>query len=167
MKKFFPRFAFLLGLLLALMAGSSLAVSEQGPVKVGLYYGSSALASANLENSVGSGYRFGYYNNGSFVTLGSTSVTQISMLKTQNIYLAGEHGKDVPAGAGVVLKKNFGGLGLSHGNARRGGAHNRAAGDPQGIHSRLGRLSGGISAASDIVCTGRPRGEAAGQCGRL
>ena len=31
-------------------------------VKVGLRYGSSALFSANLENAVGSGYEFGYYD---------------------------------------------------------------------------------------------------------
>ncbi|MDE6456768.1 MAG: hypothetical protein K2L38_12920 [Dysosmobacter sp.] len=30
-------------------------------VKVGLRYGSSALFSANLENAVGSGYEFGYF----------------------------------------------------------------------------------------------------------
>ena len=75
--------------LLATLVGSSLAVSDTQTVKVGLAYGSGALASANLENSVGSGYRFGYYtSSGTFVSLGSTSTTQISMLKTQNLYLA-------------------------------------------------------------------------------
>ena len=32
-------------------------------VKVGLRYGSSALFSANLENAVGSGYAFGWYDS--------------------------------------------------------------------------------------------------------
>lgn len=64
------------------------AASEKEMVRVGLFYGSSALATANLENSTGSGYRFGYYDRAdSFVDLGSTGETQISMLKTQTIYL--------------------------------------------------------------------------------
>lgn len=47
------------------------------------------MASANLENSVGNGYQFGYYDGaGTFISLGSTDTTQISMLKTQNLYLA-------------------------------------------------------------------------------
>ncbi len=49
-------------------------------VKVGLRYGSSALSVANLENAEGRGYSFGYYDvDRSFVALGSTSETQISM----------------------------------------------------------------------------------------
>lgn len=32
-------------------------------VKVGLRYGTSALFSANLENAVGSGYDFGYFED--------------------------------------------------------------------------------------------------------
>lgn len=74
-------------------------------VRVGLAYGSGALPSANLENNVGSGYRFGYYNtNGSFVTLGSTTQTQISMLKTQNIYLKSDlyYASD-PGGSTAVI----------------------------------------------------------------
>ncbi len=53
-------------------------------VKIGLYYktGSSdtALSSANLENKVGNGYQFGYYDsNRVFQALGSTNNTQITM----------------------------------------------------------------------------------------
>ncbi len=58
-------------------------------VRIGLFYGDGALSSANLENSDGSGYRFGYYDrDGQFVKLGSTTQTQISMLKTENMYLS-------------------------------------------------------------------------------
>ncbi|MBU5434848.1 SpoIID/LytB domain-containing protein [Pseudoflavonifractor sp. MSJ-37] len=60
------------------------------PVRVGLYYGSTALATANLENSTGSGYRLGYFDDDEdFVELARTSETKISMLKAQNIYLSG------------------------------------------------------------------------------
>lgn len=53
---------------------------ENGVVKVGLRYGTSALASANLENAEGAGYEFGYYDSGrSFVSLGRTDVTTITM----------------------------------------------------------------------------------------
>lgn len=67
------------------------AADDQNLRRIGLYYGSDALATANLENSVGSGYRFGYFDNDlNFVPLGYTTETQISVLKTQNIYLASD-----------------------------------------------------------------------------
>lgn len=51
-----------------------------GVVKVGLRYGSTALASANLENAEGAGYEFGYYDGDRrFVSLGRTDVTTITM----------------------------------------------------------------------------------------
>ncbi len=51
-----------------------------GVVKVGLRYGSSAMASANLENEVGSGYEFGYYDDSrQFVALARTAETKITM----------------------------------------------------------------------------------------
>ena len=54
-------------------------------LRVGLFYGSTALPGANLENSVGSGYRFGWYDdNLTFHQLGSSPETQISVVKTQN-----------------------------------------------------------------------------------
>ncbi len=56
-------------------------------VRVGLYYNSNTLESANLENAVGSGYRFGYFDGRSFVPLGpTTSKTQISVLRDINMY---------------------------------------------------------------------------------
>ena len=75
-------------LLITLVALPAQASLENQMIRVGLFYGSTALPTANLENSTGSGYRFGYFNGGgAFVPLGSTGETQISMLKTQNIYL--------------------------------------------------------------------------------
>lgn len=64
------------------------------PIRVGLTYGSGALATANLENNTGagSGYRFGYYDtNLQFHELGRTdqSTTKLTMLKTQNIWVNG------------------------------------------------------------------------------
>ena len=59
-------------------------------VRVGLNYGSSALATANLENKVGSGYRFGFYDpDGTFTALAETDETQITMMKDHTLYLSG------------------------------------------------------------------------------
>lgn len=56
-------------------------------VKVGLRYGSSALSAANLENAVGGGYSFGYFDSSrSFVPLGSTDETTITMNAVQGEY---------------------------------------------------------------------------------
>ncbi len=72
-----------------------------GVVKVGLRYGSSALFSANLENAVGSGYEFGYFEEDrSFTSLGWTEETTISMTAAGNIYMdgSGAYSPSVPAG---------------------------------------------------------------------
>ena len=54
-------------------------------VKVGLYYGSGALTEARLENAVGSGYLFGYYdNNRQFHEVGSTDVRTLTMIADLN-----------------------------------------------------------------------------------
>lgn len=64
--------------------GSTVKVSKQ-IAKVGLYYyynnaRDTALASANLENKAGSGYKFGYYDsNRVFHELGSTAERKITM----------------------------------------------------------------------------------------
>lgn len=70
------------------------AQSDELTLRVGLYYGTSALVSANLENNdgYGAGYRFGYYDSDlDFVELGrtSSSVTQLTMIKTQNVWVSG------------------------------------------------------------------------------
>ncbi len=91
MKRQLLRMILLFPLLLAFCATMALAAEDTRVLRVGLNYGSTALSSANLENSMGSGYRFGYYDgNGQFQALGSTAETQISMLKTQTIYLKNE-----------------------------------------------------------------------------
>ena len=94
MRRFFMRFtAVFLALFLTLPAAWA-AESGDEMVRVGLAYGSGALASANLENNTGygSGYRFGYFDDSlDFVELGRTGsdVTQITMLKTQNMWVSG------------------------------------------------------------------------------
>lgn len=89
MRAFVLQLTLLLALLTVCFTGSALALEVGEDVRAGLSYGSGALPSANLENNVGSGYRFGYYDSqDQFVTLGSTTETQISMLKTQNLYLS-------------------------------------------------------------------------------
>ena len=70
-------------------------------VKVGLQYGSSALFSANLENAVGAGYEFGYFEeNRSFTSLGWTEETAVSMTAAGTIYMdgSGAYSPSVPAG---------------------------------------------------------------------
>ena len=59
-------------------------------MRIGLYYGNSAIPAANLQNYVGSGYMFGYFDSSrSFVELGYTAVTKISMLKDTVMYRSG------------------------------------------------------------------------------
>ena len=58
-------------------------------VKVGLYSGSGALAEARLENAVGSGYQFGYFDsNRNFHAVGSTTETQLTMIADKNTTLS-------------------------------------------------------------------------------
>ncbi|MEA4993015.1 MAG: SpoIID/LytB domain-containing protein [Oscillibacter sp.] len=58
----------------------SAAAAVNGTVKVGLRFGSSAVSSANLENTQSGGYALGYYDEGrSFVPLGSIDQTAITM----------------------------------------------------------------------------------------
>lgn len=84
----------------ALGAAPASAVTN-GIVKVGLRYGSSALFSANLENAVGSGYEFGYFEDDrSFTSLGWTEETAISMTAAGAIYMdgGGAYSSTVPSG---------------------------------------------------------------------
>lgn len=56
-------------------------------VRIGLRYGSAAMDGANLGNTIGSGFQFGYYNSSNeFVPVGYTSKTTISVVKTENVY---------------------------------------------------------------------------------
>ena len=84
----------------ALGAAPASAVTN-GMVKVGLRYGTSALFSANLENAVGSGYDFGYFEDDrSFTPLGWTEETAISMTAAGTIYMdgSGTYSPSVPSG---------------------------------------------------------------------
>lgn len=70
-------------------------------VKVGLWYGSNALFSANLENSLGEGFSFGYFDSErEFNFLGRTDETRISMTAAGDIYMNGSGGysESMPSG---------------------------------------------------------------------
>ena len=81
-----------------LNAGSAAAVVND-TVKVGLRYGPSALFSANLENAVGEGYAFGFFDEErEFWEIGWTEETAISMTAAGDIYMSGNgsYSKDAP-----------------------------------------------------------------------
>ena len=70
-------------------AVSASAVSDD-TVVVGLRYGSTAMFSANLENALGRGFEFGYFDDGlCFESLGWTDETAISMTAAGDIYMSG------------------------------------------------------------------------------
>ena len=76
-------------------------------VKVGLWYGSNALFSANLENSLGEGYEFGWFDESrEFRSLGRTGETQISMTAAGDIYMNGNgaYSPDIPSGTMRTLR---------------------------------------------------------------
>ena len=86
MKKFFRT------CLLCFLAAVTLSVyafAAEDTLKVGLYYGSSALFSANLENYQGSGYELGWFDEGTreFVYLGWLEEERISMTADGDIYI--------------------------------------------------------------------------------
>lgn len=71
--------------------GNAVYVNPVTTMKVGLYYGSSAMISANLENDVGSGYEFGYFDGSRrFVPLAYTDEIGITMVKDKNLFLTGD-----------------------------------------------------------------------------
>ena len=92
LKKRFVQFAaaaLSCALLVALPVGRTQAasVTVDPTIRVGLFYGSTALPGANLLIDVGSGYRLGYYDsNRVFQQLAQTSESAISVVKTQNVY---------------------------------------------------------------------------------
>ena len=54
------------------------AVKTDSLIRVGLFYGSSTLPTANLANEVGSGYAFGFYDSANtFISLGPVSYTHL------------------------------------------------------------------------------------------
>ena len=60
-------------------------------LKIGLYYGDTALYSANLQNYQGSGYQVGYYNEDTreFFAVGEIEEEKISMTVDGTIYISG------------------------------------------------------------------------------
>ncbi len=99
MKKLFWTTLFLVILFRA--AAVPAAAADRDTVKVGLYFGSSALYSANLENDLGGGFDFGYFDkNREFIPLGRTEHTQISMTAAGDIYMngSGAYSPDIPSG---------------------------------------------------------------------
>lgn len=75
-------------------------------VKVGLWYGSNALFSANLENSLGEGFELGWFDEDrAFCPLGRTEETQISMTAAGDIYMngSGAYSPDIPSGGYRLL----------------------------------------------------------------
>lgn len=68
--------------------GASAALEDR--IRVGLYYGSNALATANLANETGSGFSFGFYDSQyQFIRLGETDREKITMCPDSNFYLSG------------------------------------------------------------------------------
>ena len=101
---------FLLTLLFVVTFFSFSAVSasaaEKDTIRVGLRYGSSALFSANLENAVGSGYAFGWYDSDrAFCYLGETAETKISMTAAGNISVSGSGAYSEGADGSKVIGK--------------------------------------------------------------
>ena len=73
-------------------------------VRIGLFYGSSVLDGANLENSVGSGYQFGYFDsNRNFVSVGYTDETAISMVVDRTVYYSQNYGNYFEGNAGSTV----------------------------------------------------------------
>ncbi|MDE6590016.1 MAG: sporulation protein SpoIID, partial [Oscillospiraceae bacterium] len=104
MKQKFVQFAALcLSAFLLVATGGRQGASASAPdtaervIRVGLHhdgsYGTGTMEGLNLQNVVGSGFRFGYYDSASrFVAIGSTAQKAISVVKTQNVYY-GTHNK--------------------------------------------------------------------------
>ena len=77
----------LLGVCLFFM--QAVAAAEANPtVRVGLYYNTTSLVTANLQNKVGYGYRLGFFDSQeNFINIWSIDDTnKITMGKDQNLY---------------------------------------------------------------------------------
>lgn len=82
MKKYLCFFAFFIILCISMV---SYAVDDNPIIRVGLYYDTDALPSANLQVTNGRGYRFGFYDSQkNFIPLWSTDAAKITMTKDRN-----------------------------------------------------------------------------------
>lgn len=86
---------FLYTFFLCMLTAVTLTVSARAAenvIKAGLYYGTGALYSANLENYEGSGYELGWFDEATraFHRIGFLSETAISMTADGNIYRSGK-----------------------------------------------------------------------------
>jgi len=75
-----------------------------GKIRVGIFYGSNALPTANLQNYTGSGYRFGYYDSQyNFISVGYTATERITMCKDTNLYHSNGSFYETPTASGYRL----------------------------------------------------------------
>ena len=96
-RKFVQIAALCLSVILLAVSGGrqSASAASQGTsgrtIRVGLHhdgpYGTGSMEGLNLANGTGSGFRFGYYDSSNqFTQLGFTRETEISVVKTMNVY---------------------------------------------------------------------------------
>lgn len=79
------------------------AYGEDKPLRVGIYYGSSALAAPQLQNFAGSGYQAGYYDSAeAFHSLYPIGDTKVVMLKDEN-YIKNADGTYAESNANPVV----------------------------------------------------------------
>jgi len=95
-------FALLLIVTFCVQVAVPAAAARQEIIKVGLRWADTALFSANLENAVGEGYEFGYYDEDrDFEAFGWTDETAISMTAAGTIYMnsSGAYASSEPNGS--------------------------------------------------------------------
>ena len=74
-------------LFLSILPPQADAALADNTIRVGLFYGSKALPTANLANEIGSGYEFGFFDkNGTFHAVGSTAQEKITVCKDCLLY---------------------------------------------------------------------------------
>lgn len=84
---------FVVSFITLLIGGVNAAETPNPVIRVGLHYGTGSMDGLNLKNEVGTGFRFGYYEqNNQFVALGSTEQQAISIVLTKNVYYGSYNG---------------------------------------------------------------------------
>ena len=117
--------AFILILALALPGDACAAPGgKQEMVRVGLFFGSTAMVGSNLQNNTGygAGYRFGYYDGDlDFVEAARTGekTTEVTVLKAQNVW----YYYDRSTGAYVYETSDNGGTAIGCYHIRLPGAY--------------------------------------------